>query len=506
MQKKTGVLFVFCAALLCFITACSNKGTVSPGTSDQGNFVITAMHPYMTTEPPANDHELFKLIEKETGVKWDITWVPAGGYDEKVILTLASGDMPMVFNGKNQTRLPTMIDAQRAGLFWELPDSLLAEFPHVLSKLDKNSNKNLMVDGKLYGLIQERPIGREVIVYRKDWLDKLGLPVPKNIADLDKTARAFATQNPSGTGQETNGIIVGEPWIVPLMDWICIANGGAQNWDIQNGKFVPSWNTEPYYAALEQMRTWYKDKIINQDFMTRKAVQDLHDAFLAQRGGIIFPCSLDDSLKLNGIYTVAPEAEIDVQNVFTDNNGKEFVRAGSGNSGALFFPKSAVKTEGDLRRILKALDIMNDPQGDIFLGLVWGLKDRHYTLDGQGKITQSQEQKELRNNEIDNFVQLRTYFDHRAYDPAKMVVSPLQERVYEGWLYNGDKGVFDPSIPLISDTYIEVGNQLNNIKKDAVIRYIIGDIDMNEFKAQYQRWLNTGGTKLIEEYTAAYNM
>jgi putative aldouronate transport system substrate-binding protein len=508
MKKKISSVFIL-ALIMLLVATCNKKNAVSGSEEPSGlqgdSFVITAMHPYMTTEPPPNDHEIFKMIERETGAKWDITWVPSGGHDEKVILILSSGDFPMLLNGKNQSRMPTMIDAQRAGLFWELPDSLLSEFPLVLGKLDSNLKMNLMVDGKLYSLPQERPIGREVIVFRRDWLTKLGLSDPKTIADIDKVARAFATQDPDGNGKnDTVGIAVRDATILSLADWLCIANGGVQGWDIQNGQFVQSFITQPFIDALDLLRAWYRDKIINQDFVTFKAVQDQHDAFMAQRAGMMFPCSLDDALKLDGIYSVAPDAVIDVLATVTDKNGKEFVRGGTGNSGAHFFSKKAIKTEDDLKRILRVIDAINDPKGDIFMALVWGLKDRHYTLDAQGRITQTQDQKELRNREIDNFVQFRTYFDHRAYDPARVVVSLLQERIYEGWNYNSSMGVYDPSIPLVSDTYIEVGNQLNNIRKDAIVRYVMGEIDLNEYKAEYQHWLDAGGAKVAAEYTVAY--
>lgn len=160
-------------------------------------FVITMLTNYVSFEAPPADHEIFKIIEEETGAKFDVTWIPDSGYNEKVLLTLASGDMPMVFNACNQTRKPAMLEAQRAGIFWELTPELLSEFP-TLSNLNPAINKNLMVDGKLYCLYRERPVGRSNIVFRKDWIEKMNLPVPQDIESLDKVLRAFTTQDPDG--------------------------------------------------------------------------------------------------------------------------------------------------------------------------------------------------------------------------------------------------------------------------------------------------------------------
>ena len=52
-------------------------------------FVITMLTNYVSFEAPPADHEIFKIIEEETGAKFDVTWIPDSGYNEKVLLTLA---------------------------------------------------------------------------------------------------------------------------------------------------------------------------------------------------------------------------------------------------------------------------------------------------------------------------------------------------------------------------------------------------------------------------------
>ena len=53
----------------------------------------------------------------------------------------------------------------------------LKDYPN-LSKMNKLINKNASIDGKLYGIYRERPLSRQGIVIRKDWLDNLGLDMP----------------------------------------------------------------------------------------------------------------------------------------------------------------------------------------------------------------------------------------------------------------------------------------------------------------------------------------
>jgi putative aldouronate transport system substrate-binding protein len=499
-KRFVSVLVLVLAALL--VVSCGNKksGGTSNSAVSSGPFVITMLNNYSAAEPPPVDHEIFKMIEKETNAKFDITWVPGGGYSEKITLTLASNDMPMVINGKSDSRRPNIIEAQRAGIFWEITNAL-AQCPLTLNDLDQSISANLSVDGKLYALYQERPIAREAMIFRRDWLEKLNLPEPKNLKDLDTVVRAFASRDPDGNGKnDTYGILVYGDSFVSLLDWLCLANGGGNGWEETNGKFTPTFTTQPFIEILDLMRSWYRDRVINQDYVALKSVADIDDAFIVQRGGLRFPSSLDDALKLDGVYALEPNAKIDVLPTFWDNKGVEFARAGGGHSGGFFFPTKAIKDEAELVKILRVFDIINDPKGDIFPTMVWGLKDRHYTLDSQGRINQDQAQKELRNREINNFVQFRVRYDEWAYDPAKVLVSPLQGAIYDGWLHSATVGRNDPTIRLISDTFVDKGLQLENIRRDAINKYVMGAIDLNAYKAEIKRWMDTGGTKVVSEF------
>ena len=176
--------------------------------------------------------------------KTDFKWVPAAGYAEKTVLMLASNEMPMVVNGKGETRKPIMIEAQRAGLFWELSDELLSEFPLSLSALNEDINANMRVDGKLYVLQQERPLGRENIIVRRDWLDALNLAVPDTLESLEACLYAFSEKDPDGNGKDdTYGLYLTEDYVQNLAEWLCIAYGGANGWAIsEDGEFIPAFS------------------------------------------------------------------------------------------------------------------------------------------------------------------------------------------------------------------------------------------------------------------------
>jgi len=54
--------------------------------------------------------------------------------------------------------------------------------------------------GKVYGLYRSRPLGRNGMMIRQDWLENVGLQPPKTIDDFYNILKALATQDPDKNG------------------------------------------------------------------------------------------------------------------------------------------------------------------------------------------------------------------------------------------------------------------------------------------------------------------
>jgi len=105
--------------------------------------------------------------------------------------------MPMAMR---VTYTPAIISSIQSGMFWEL-DPYLDQFPN-LSAMNPQHYDNIRVDGKLYGIPQYRDIGRAALIFRKDWLDKLGLSVPTTVEEYYNVSKAMAFDDPDGDGQQ----------------------------------------------------------------------------------------------------------------------------------------------------------------------------------------------------------------------------------------------------------------------------------------------------------------
>jgi putative aldouronate transport system substrate-binding protein len=68
-----------------------------------------------------------------------------------------------------------------------------------------------------------------------------------------------------------------------------------------------------------------------------------------------------------------------------------------------------------------------------------------------------------------------------------------------------DYGVRDLTFGMSSETYNELSPQLDDIVIDATTRFIFGEITEDEYDAEMQRWLDSGGADVLAEYQAQYD-
>jgi len=153
-----------------------------------------------------------RAYEEEYGIKvktlWAVDW---SQWDQKMNLTIASGDLPDFFR-VNATQFKQLAEA-----------GMIADLTNVYNENASDGLKALLneegpmalesatIDGKLMALpfTSPRKEGSHMIYIRSDWLTALNLPEPKTMDDLVKISEAFATQDPDKNGeQDTYGLAV----------------------------------------------------------------------------------------------------------------------------------------------------------------------------------------------------------------------------------------------------------------------------------------------------------
>lgn len=510
MSWKKGLTALFSMlVVLMILGACSNDKdkdeSASPDSSASTNdnkgepaekektkiSIMTKLH---TAEVP--DEKLLKLVEEAGNVEIKMEWVPDNNYSDKLNTAFATGTFAQaVTMGADQ--VDQFKGAIRDGQFWEI-GPYLSEFEN-LGKLKEDVVKNTMVDGKVYSLYQGRPLSRQGMIYRKDWADNLGLEAPKTLEEFNEMARAFTEDDPDGNGkQDTIGLTDRSDLIFGAFKTIASWYGTPNNWGEKDGELLPEFMFPEYMNAMNFMKDLRDHKYMNQDFpVTSKEDQQ---ALLKNGTAGIYIGAMVDILNLyNDAVELNPDLVFDVHNYVAGPNGEFTVWSNPGYNNEILFPKSAIKTEEELKDILAFFDLMMTPE---LANLVqWGTEGEHYTVvDGYAVIDSDQDkiQREvfaynmLGIGEAETNGRYESRFDYEPRQRAETLI-----------LENDSHLIQDPTLTLDSETYIQDGDRLQAIINDATYNYMLGGIDEAGFNKEVEKWKSEGGSKIIEEFNAS---
>ncbi|GIF17488.1 putative aldouronate transport system substrate-binding protein [Actinoplanes tereljensis] len=496
MKKSLAAL----AALTLITAGCGDSG------SETSSDTITVMAPLFGTAPDPNG-ELQQAVQKLIGKKLQITWVPNADYSEKTNVTLASNNMPqaMVIQGDKQS---AFVQAAQAGAFWDLTGKL-DKYPN-LTPADPTTGKNATVNGKTYGIYRVRPLLRSAISIRKDWLEKLGLQMPKTVDDLQAIAKAFTERDPDGNGKkDTYGLIVpkwpgtyasSSPYDV-IETWFGAPNG----WGERGGKLVPGFDTEEFVTANKWLKNWVDNGWINPDFATLDSA-NWNKPFVQGRGGII----LDVNVRSGDLVKLFKETDpknfdkVALAGNLARTDGQKFSAPFPGYNGIVAIPKQKVKTEEQLDQVLQVLDKLQAKEGTVLL--TNGIEGRNFKLeDGYAApLDEDNPQIKVINNDVEKaFIQLGTrasvglgaYPPKPADEPSRKLVVQRNELATEDL----KTAVHNPALGVVSETYIKQGKTLDLIIPDARIKFLSGDITEEQLRAEIKRWYAEGGDKVAQE-------
>lgn len=210
MKKKMKQMAVLSFALILLLSACGGVKSVTTGAGEGGGSpggeepaTITWMNMLHTPTTPTGDIQ--KLIEEKTNTKIKFSWVPDASKEERINTALASTSLADIVS-LTILENASVRNALKAGMFWEV-GPYLDEFPN-LGAISEEQRRAASIGGKLYGVPFLKDVARNGVVIRKDWLDKLGLEVPKTTGELMAVAKAFTEQDPDGNGKkDTYGFI-----------------------------------------------------------------------------------------------------------------------------------------------------------------------------------------------------------------------------------------------------------------------------------------------------------
>lgn len=457
---------------------------------------LTILAPLFNQQPPKGeaDNPTLQKIQELTNTKLDVTWVPNANYVDKLNVNIASGDLPMI-TVITDMKTPSFLNAARASQFWEV-GPYLKDYPNIEKAIDPIVMTNTSIDGKMYGIPRTRNVARVGLTIRQDWLDSLGLKMPQTMDEIYTVAKAFTEKDPDKNGKnDTYGIGLGSDRFWNGLDFFSVANGGFNQWGIKDGKVTPDFMTPAFDDALKLFRKLMQDKLAHPDYGSPG--YDAGKLYTTGKIGMFVSAidSDDTNVKLKNAF---PNANTGYIGVFSGTEGQKGP-ANNGHAGVLAFPKSSVKTEADLKNILSFYNrtlekdiydlIMIGPEG------FYTKKDTNGQLSWNDSVTQQNF-----SNDAGPFQQFLTW----SPTSNSPLATDYRKKINE-YLSSITKDLIaNVAEPFISQTWSEKGGELNKIITDAITKYVVGG-NWDEYKKAIDTWQQRGGSKVIEEYTAAYN-
>ncbi|XID93313.1 extracellular solute-binding protein [Paenibacillaceae bacterium WGS1546] len=245
-----------------------------------------------------DNHFLNRYIEEQLGVKIKYDWDASGNeqYRNKLEFAIRSNDLPDAFI---VTRDQYHMLVQRDMLedlteYYEPYASELVKSIYMAT--DGRALREASINGRLFAMpiVKIEADSPSYVWIRQDWLDKLKLPPPKTLDDLERIVRAFIEEDPDGNGKpDTIGIpvdhtlVFGEGMEVHGLNSVFTAYHAFPKYWIKDaqGKVVYGSIQPEAKAALARLADWYRDGIIDRDFLLRKETLELIEN---HHSGVIF--------------------------------------------------------------------------------------------------------------------------------------------------------------------------------------------------------------------------
>lgn len=481
------------------IVAYVNKDNTSPNhASSNPPKKLSFMLPlHQSHEPPA---KLMQELEALTGYELTIQWVPDDIYSTKMLNVLDNKytGQVMFVKSTDYTAIKTAI---RSDLFWNI-GSYLEHYPN-LRALRGGKTQPFKIDGKVYGLANERPESSQGVIIRKDWLDRLGLSEPRNLDELYNVMKAFTEQDPDGNGKDdTYGIADRNDLYYGAFKTLSSYFGTPNGWQLTGNKFTPEFETPEYMATMDYMKKLYDQNIINKDFpVTSKSVQRY--SLITGKAGVYIGSLADAPRLLEELRQVNPSAEFTMVNRIEGPKGYG-IWSSYGNAGMFLFSKRTLKDEEQLKEAIAFFDRTQD--ADVANLLIYGIEDEHYILTDGMVSTPTREMITQAKAEVTplNMLMIASISNPNLYKRNPSQTDPLLLIANEKIADNSSFLINNPTVGISSDTYDARNVELNSIISNATYNYILGKLDREGFINETLLWRERGGNEVIAEFEQAY--
>ncbi|MFC5703886.1 extracellular solute-binding protein [Cohnella faecalis] len=424
MKRSSSVLMGLTAMAL-VVSACSNNngdnaspsssskpsGTASSSPAEQKvklNWFVTAS---ADAQLPKGDADFVKkIIDEKFNVDLAIDYMPLGNdFTNKLNSLIASNDIPDVF----------FVDGITSNQY--IKDGVAKEMTNVVTPATMpNYFKYWMKEEDLpkyqvQGKFARAPIPYEKNYYRsyyirKDWLDTLGLQIPKSYDEMVEVMKAFTFNDPDGNKKnDTYGFTAyGNGTNMSMEFPTYVKNGLIGDFVIEGDKFIDTRTDLRMQKTLEDTKALLALKVVDPDWLLNKNGQQLEKAEQG-KAGIVLGFGKNIAFDNNAEGLQAKTKEI------TGNANTNWVAFDPFAETGVFiepvpgnpFLISSKASDAEVAKSTQILDWLSGEEG--FLTTHYGREGTEYTRSGT-QITLNQDAIKANVTDKGNFLSVYQWF------------------------------------------------------------------------------------------------
>lgn len=509
---KAAALVTAVSMLACVTAGCGKGGTEHAG----GNKTLT-VEVFERGNAPANgetadNNRWTQWINDEFGKPNHITVkfhpIQRSQETEMLNMLMASKQAPDIVFTYDRTIYNSFV--QQNGLT-EL-SGLIEENGPQLKEMMGDALDYMKVEDKLYGLTAKRIFPGQFTSYvRKDWLDLLGLDIPRTRDEVYEMIKLFKEKDPGGVGTEN---VVGYP---------LTANSFSQEDWQQNTlhlvySFVEDMTKEEFYTlpqilypgykeGVRYLNRLYNEGLLDRDFALQNDNKKFDEHISAGRAGFFVRdtnVGFNDNGAIGALYANDPKAELIAIDPFQNQDGRTPKRLYNSAAMCIMIPAFSKNA----KEAIQYLNWMADK--NVGTELMFGVEGEHYELVEGVPVTidaAHNAQTRWNNTDLSIIYNGADYGSMDKYFTSLRVQDSTYGAVKEQAARTAVKdGYYDPFYTVILESETKYRAVLNKKYQELMIKSIMAA--EKDFDATYDQladeYMSIGGQELTEEKKRAF--
>ncbi|MBQ7866555.1 MAG: extracellular solute-binding protein [Clostridia bacterium] len=445
-----------------------------------------------------NTYPAAAYLEEATGYKVEYDMLPASNSADKLNMVIAGNEYyDFIVAGS----LDQVMRFAKAGALVNLND-WLQYTPKLDAAINDYERSSFTYEDGLYAIGMQNPAfdGKgsinTCIFLRKDYMEKVGVTeMPDTTEEFTELLRKFAT-----LGDDIIPLTLTPANIV--LPGIAGAFGIPNSWNVNaDNKLVAAAADENTKAYLQYVKDLYQEGLIDPEFAANQNANVFEKWSTGKAAAAVLNYWDCDSYG-DAMIELQPDAEIAYLPPVQGPDGQRAIGYNAGGFDRICFIPAVCE---NVEHVLNYFEIKLDEE--IFRTYIIGEEGTHYTVDENGDRWPI---NPTFVNERGNSVNLRTGSPNEVYSEYWKLRVKKRAEYWDAWSTMNMTDAFSKhgvgEITNYAPAFDSTVNlsSLNTMFNDECVKIVAGSLEVSDFDAFTEEWMNNGGKELTEDYNNWY--